>query len=216
MRLVEKIVNDSLDVNGQLWSPALYTQLKKSLLRLEAGLVGSTLESLVELVEYEDKFIAQLLNKHYKISKSDKKVNPTKVINSNMTVVSGKQKKSVPGAYKLFYRHKVKQIVQGVKDNQVKGVVDVKETKSFVKELVSGIAKTQAATLALTTVNHVVAETRTQSYENHEVPQVVWVSILDSDTCEDCEELDGQIFDIDDAPDPPEHWNCRCHLEPLL
>lgn len=215
MSLVEIIVNGALDKNGKLWSPALYIQLQDSLNRLEPGLINSTVENLGELVAYEDKFISKQLTKHYHIPDSGKKVNPTKVISSNMTVISGKNKKSVPMAYKLFYRHKVTKIVQGIKDSQIRSE-GLEETKSFVKKLMVGLVRTQASTLALTTVNHVVAKTRTEAYRNGGIPQVMWVSLLDDSVCDDCEALDGQVFDIADAPDPPEHWNCRCHLEPVL
>jgi SPP1 gp7 family putative phage head morphogenesis protein len=49
--------------------------------------------------------------------------------------------------------------------------------------------------------------------------QFVWSAVMDNNTCDVCEELDGQYFDVDD-PDIPEPGdaclggdNCRCTLE---
>ena len=45
------------------------------------------------------------------------------------------------------------------------------------------------------------------------VKKVEWVSRKDSRVCPDCQDLDGQIFDIDDVP--AKHWACRCYLRPV-
>ena len=46
------------------------------------------------------------------------------------------------------------------------------------------------------------------------VKKVMWITERDEKVCEDCRPLDGQIFDIDDAPDK-QHYNCRCMKVPL-
>lgn len=46
------------------------------------------------------------------------------------------------------------------------------------------------------------------------VLKVMWKTQEDEKVCEDCHELDGQIFDIDDVP--PKHLRCRCWLKPVL
>ncbi len=47
--------------------------------------------------------------------------------------------------------------------------------------------------------------------------QVMWNAIGDNNTCEECEELDGELFPFDDAPIPSEIClggdNCRCSLD---
>jgi SPP1 gp7 family putative phage head morphogenesis protein len=49
------------------------------------------------------------------------------------------------------------------------------------------------------------------------VDQVQWVAVLDGDTCVDCEDMDGEIFDAADVIDePPIHPNCRCVLSPVI
>lgn len=50
-----------------------------------------------------------------------------------------------------------------------------------------------------------------QVYRDLNVPKVQWVAEDDDKTCSVCNELDGQIFDLDKVP-PKQHWNCRCHI----
>ncbi len=45
------------------------------------------------------------------------------------------------------------------------------------------------------------------------VERVVWVSEADHRRCDVCEGLDGEVFDLDDAP-PKQHYRCRCYLVP--
>ena len=51
-------------------------------------------------------------------------------------------------------------------------------------------------------------------YEDTGVKKVQWVAEDDHKTCDDCKELDGEIFDLDKAPDK-QHHNCRCYLIPV-
>ena len=56
-----------------------------------------------------------------------------------------------------------------------------------------------------------VAET---VYEAVGVEKVKWVAEHDHKTCGDCQELDGQVFLLKDAP-PKQHINCRCYYIPV-
>ena len=47
------------------------------------------------------------------------------------------------------------------------------------------------------------------------IEQVMWCSENDNRVCNDCEDLNGQVFDIDKVPDKP-HPNCRCWKIPVL
>ena len=51
-------------------------------------------------------------------------------------------------------------------------------------------------------------------YEDTGVKKVKWVAEDDYKTCSVCNELDGEIFDLDKAPDK-QHYNCRCILVPV-
>ena len=65
-------------------------------------------------------------------------------------------------------------------------------------------------------VNTEVARVQTQASEDMGrdtgVVEVMWSATLENNTCDECAELDGQTYPIDDAPDCPEHPECRCCL----
>ena len=51
-------------------------------------------------------------------------------------------------------------------------------------------------------------------YKDTKVKKVMWNAEHDHRTCGDCSELDGQIFDLKDAPSKL-HYQCRCWLTPV-
>lgn len=57
-------------------------------------------------------------------------------------------------------------------------------------------------------------EIKIETYKGAGVKKVQWVAEDDSKTCGVCKELDGEIFNIDEAP-PKQHYNCRCYLIPV-
>lgn len=48
-------------------------------------------------------------------------------------------------------------------------------------------------------------------YEDTGVTIVKWVSVKDTRCCDECEELDGNLFPLKEVPPKP-HWGCRCRL----
>ena len=65
-------------------------------------------------------------------------------------------------------------------------------------------------------VNTEVARVQTQASEDMGrdtgVEQVMWSATLENNTCDECAALDGNTYPIDDAPDCPDHPECRCAL----
>ncbi len=51
-------------------------------------------------------------------------------------------------------------------------------------------------------------------YKDMGVEKVVWNAEDDHRTCSICNELDGEIFKLDNAP-PKQHYNCRCYFTPV-
>lgn len=47
------------------------------------------------------------------------------------------------------------------------------------------------------------------------IKKVEWIAALDDRVCNDCLMRDGQIFDIDNAPELPAHKGCRCCYGPI-
>jgi SPP1 gp7 family putative phage head morphogenesis protein len=46
------------------------------------------------------------------------------------------------------------------------------------------------------------------------VKKVKWIAEDDHKTCSVCNELDGKVFNLKDAPSK-QHYNCRCYLVPV-
>ena len=53
-----------------------------------------------------------------------------------------------------------------------------------------------------------------QALKDNDVKQVMWFSENDFKVCAVCEDLDGEIFTINNIPPPP-HPHCRCHVEEI-
>lgn len=67
--------------------------------------------------------------------------------------------------------------------------------------------------LIVTEAARVITDAQEQIYKDTGiVKEVMWTATLEDNTCEDCAELDGQRFKLDDTgkPDIPLHPNCRC------
>lgn len=52
-----------------------------------------------------------------------------------------------------------------------------------------------------------------QAYLDNGVKKVVWVSYKDKRRCTECQEREGQIYEITEVPEKP-HRGCRCYLLP--
>ena len=58
-----------------------------------------------------------------------------------------------------------------------------------------------------------VYRARLQAFRDAGVERVRWVTQHDERVCGQCDDLDGRIFPIDNAP-PSQHIHCRCYLVP--
>lgn len=54
-----------------------------------------------------------------------------------------------------------------------------------------------------------------ENYKDNGIQKVRWIAALSDRTCPECEELNGQIFDITDPTLPPAHVDCRCTIMPI-
>ena len=70
----------------------------------------------------------------------------------------------------------------------------IRQIKQYAVELEDAVAKTV--------------------YKDVGVEKVEWVAEHDHKTCGVCSELDGEVFNLKDAPDK-QHPNCRCYLIPV-
>jgi len=80
----------------------------------------------------------------------------------------------------------------------------------------------EAEAIARTAANHVSSATREAVFSQNDdlVSGMMWVATLDDRTCPVCGKLDGKVFTVDGKgarpPGPPNHYQCRCTLSPVL
>ena len=85
---------------------------------------------------------------------------------------------------------------------------------------VMGTTTREARAVVRTAVTDIAAEARIETFRQspNVVKAVQWVSALDTLTCIECGDLDGETWPLGDTGHliPPAHINCRCSLVPEL
>lgn len=86
------------------------------------------------------------------------------------------------------------------------------------KDGLIAISRRQAATIVRTAISHTASVARNAVYEANRsvIANEIWVSVLDSRTSPECQQLDGKIFKLGAGPYPPIHFNCRSVRLPVL
>ncbi|BAQ92199.1 minor head protein-like [uncultured Mediterranean phage uvMED] len=97
------------------------------------------------------------------------------------------------------------------------GPLSVKQLALAGGELTK-IANNQISTIVRTSVNQVTNQASQAVYAaNKKVsPRYEYVATLDSRTSPICQRLDGQTFDYNNGPTPPQHFNCRSTTVPVV
>jgi SPP1 gp7 family putative phage head morphogenesis protein len=86
-----------------------------------------------------------------------------------------------------------------------------------ITEAVDTIGITRARMMARTETMYAVNQGALLRYTQAGVEKVEWLSSTEDDrVCDECEALNGQIFDIDEVPEIPVHPNCRCCTAPVV
>ena len=80
------------------------------------------------------------------------------------------------------------------------------------------LANNQISTIVRTSVNQVTNQASQAVYAANKkiAPRYEYVATLDSRTSAICQRLDGQIFDYNNGPIPPQHFNCRSTTVPVV
>ena len=97
------------------------------------------------------------------------------------------------------------------------GPLSVKQLALAGGELTK-IANNQISTIVRTSVNQVTNQASQAVYAaNKKIsPKYEYVATLDSRTSPICQRLDGQTFDYNNGPTPPQHFNCRSTTVPVV
>ena len=80
------------------------------------------------------------------------------------------------------------------------------------------VATHQIQTIVRTSVNQVQNQASQAVYAANKkvAPKYEYVATLDSRTSAICQRLDGQTFDYNNGPTPPQHFNCRSTTVPVV
>ena len=86
-----------------------------------------------------------------------------------------------------------------------------------ITDAVDTIGITRARLMARTETMYAVNQGALIRYTQAGVEKVEWLSATGDDrVCDECEALNGQIFDIDSVPEIPVHPGCRCCTAPVV
>lgn len=87
-----------------------------------------------------------------------------------------------------------------------------------VRNIQRSANRTGVTALVRTVINHVSSEARQRTFEENSdfIEGVMWVATLDTRTCLECADLDGERFKLREGRRPPAHLQCRCTTVPLL
>ena len=107
---------------------------------------------------------------------------------------------------------------------QLVGKLDFGESSRTVKQLVAAggqatvVANNQIVALVRTSINQVANTSSMQVYEaNQDITTTYrYVATLDSRTSSICRALDGREFGYGKGPQPPQHFNCRSVMVPVI
>ena len=97
------------------------------------------------------------------------------------------------------------------------GPLSVKQLALAGGELTK-LANNQISTIVRTSVNQVTNQASQAVYAANKkvAPKYEYVATLDSRTSPICRRLDGQIFEYNKGPTPPQHFNCRSTTVPVV
>ena len=110
---------------------------------------------------------------------------------------------------------------KGFRENQsVKEIEKEISNKVNLKDRITETGVISAASrpnlIARTETVRLANEGLVNLYKDNKIKKVSWLSAISDRTCEQCESLNGQVFNIDEINtgngQPPLHANCRCSL----
>lgn len=109
-------------------------------------------------------------------------------------------------------------LISNLKQTLTRGFINGSSITNMTKDLkgVMDIGATNARRLIRTESQHIMASSHHDTYKAAGVKQVKFITAHDDRVSAECAAIDGEIFDIDDAPMLPIHPNGRSELIPYF
>lgn len=108
--------------------------------------------------------------------------------------------------------------IENFNKNNTKGMVlkEILNTGSIAMLLLYKSQKKKLSNAIDNAFTNIVNQSSLEAYKDNGVEKVIRVAEIDDRTCEECIELDGEIYNVEDAPDVIVHDFCRCYYEPYF
>jgi len=107
-----------------------------------------------------------------------------------------------------------KKIVNTITDGLLKGVNPNIIAKDITASVDISIAR--AKTIARTETMYAYNQAAIDRFKSQNIDEVQWLAAMKDTTCEECADLDGQIFPMGSQPECPLHPNCLCVIQPVI
>jgi SPP1 gp7 family putative phage head morphogenesis protein len=185
---------------------------------------------LQELLDYESDYQNEWLNKTVEETPENNLLTESAAIAGLLLIsksvkLSRKEtrniidKRPVRGAtFKEQINQQKYQLKEMVRRNVVTGINDNASDEEIIAEVQKTFNKNKAGTEAMlkTVVNAHTNEVAIETYKKNGFKNYKYVSIMDDKTTEICSYLNGQVFEIDKGPLPPQHYGCRSFVIPVI
>ena len=111
-----------------------------------------------------------------------------------------------------------KKLITNLQQTVTKGIIEGKSNTAMAKDLKARMDKGayECRRLVRTETQHIVNSATHDTYSKAGINKVEILVSGNDNMCDECMELDGKIWDIDDAPMLPMHANCSCCLSAVI
>ena len=108
-------------------------------------------------------------------------------------------------------------LVKGLREEIIRGSVRGSSFRTVTERLGHRLQGSAAATRRLVRTESMFFINRSQldTFQEQGVERLEFIAAYDDRTCEDCGDLDGQIFELGREEQLPLHPNCRCTYAPV-
>lgn len=184
--------------------------------KMSAGL----LSNVSDLAEYEAEFAVKTISLAATVEATlpQSELLRALVTTRPMELQVGKavQSLTLEGAVRTYSQKKTAELVRVIQTGFINGD-PVGELSRQVRSTVKR-QKQQADALVRTAIHHISGEARRETHiANSDILKgEEWVAVLDDRTTIGCAALDGRVFNFNEGPTIPRHWNCRSDRVPVL
>jgi SPP1 gp7 family putative phage head morphogenesis protein len=106
-------------------------------------------------------------------------------------------------------------IIEGLTEGLMQGE-SIPHLAKRIQNAVQAIGRTRATTIARTETMYCVNEGSKIRYAQAGVSKIRVLVGLDERTCDECEPLHGNVYEIGSEPQLPKHPRCRCCYSPVI